>query len=233
MLRHVAIIMDGNGRWANSRGLPKAMGHKRGAAILKDILECCIEQRIPYLTLYVFSLENWQRPKQEVTSLMELLGYYLSAEVGRMHKQGICLKVLGNIDLLDDDIKKDVLRAIELTKNNKNLTLSMALSYSARDEILMASKGMAQMVLDKKIQISEINEDFFAKQLYTKDIPDPDLMIRTSGEQRLSNFLLWQMAYTELFFTQTLWPDFTAAEFKKAINDFNTRKRRYGKTTDE
>jgi undecaprenyl diphosphate synthase len=233
MLRHVAIIMDGNGRWANSRGLPKAMGHRRGAAILKEILECCIEQRIPYLTLYVFSLENWHRPKQEVASLMELLGYYLSAEVGRMHKQGICLKVLGNIDLLDADIKKDVLRAIELTKNNKNLTLSMALSYSARDEILMASKSIAQMVLDKKIQISEINEDFFAKQLYTKDIPDPDLMIRTSGEQRLSNFLLWQMAYTELFFTQTLWPDFTAAEFKKAINYFNTRKRRYGKTTDE
>jgi undecaprenyl diphosphate synthase len=233
MLKHVAIIMDGNGRWANARGLPKAMGHKRGASILKDILACCINEQIPYLSLYVFSLENWQRPQKEVAYLMELLRYYLKDEIVNMHQQGICLKVLGNIALLSPDIKEDIVKAIDLTKDNKNLTLSLALSYSARDEILMASKSMAQLVLDKKIQISEINEDFFAKQLYTKDIPDPDLMIRTSGEQRLSNFLLWQMAYSELFFTSTLWPDFTVDEFKKAINDFKTRERRYGKTTDE
>ncbi|KKB96076.1 Ditrans,polycis-undecaprenyl-diphosphate synthase ((2E,6E)-farnesyl-diphosphate specific) [Candidatus Arcanobacter lacustris] len=228
--KHVAIILDGNGRWAESRGLPRIMGHKKGAERIREILKACIKLDIPYLTLYVFSIENWDRPTGEVKYLMDLLSYYLKEEIANIHKNNVKLKVIGNTTLLHEDIQKDIEYGTNLTKDNQKLTLNIALSYSGREEILMATKKIAQNILDQKISIDEINEAFFAKQLYTDQIPDPDLLIRTSGEQRLSNFLLWQLAYTELFFTNTLWPDFSIDDFLQAINNFKSRERRYGKT---
>ena len=230
MPKHVAIIMDGNGRWAKSKGLPRIMGHKAGAKSVKSIIESCINLEIPYLTLYVFSLENWDRPQKEVSYLMELLHYYLNSELENMHKNQVSLRIIGQTQLLHQNIQKEIEHATNLTKDNKKLILTIALSYSGRAEIVMAAKKIAEQIHDKKLEIDDINEDFFAKQLYTHDVPDPDLLIRSSGEKRLSNFLLWQLAYTELFFTNILWPDFGPDNFLEAINDFKARERRYGKT---
>lgn len=227
--KHVAIILDGNGRWAESRGLPRVVGHKKGAEKITDILKSCVELKIPYLTLYVFSIENWDRPKNEVQYLMDLLNYYLKDQIDDIHKNEVRLRVIGNNSLLDQDIKQNIEYATNLTKNNQKLTLNIALSYSGREEIIMATRKIAKQIFNHEISIDEINEDFFNKQLYTHDIPDPDLLIRTSGEKRLSNFLLWQLAYTELFFTDILWPDFSNGDFLQAINNFKTRERRYGK----
>lgn len=225
---HIAIIMDGNGRWATARNLPRVAGHKKGADSVREAIESCVESGVPYLTLYAFSSENWSRPASEVDSLMELLSFYLNKEIKTLHSNGIRLNFVGDRDKLSPDIAKKLKEAEELTRNNTNLVLTIAISYGSRQEIVMAAKFLAQQVSDGKIAPDEINEQSFAKFLYTIDIPDPDLLIRTGGEQRLSNFLLWQSAYTELFFTDVLWPDFRKENLAQAIFEFSKRERRYG-----
>ncbi len=222
--RHVAIIMDGNGRWANKRNLPKIAGHKKGAESVKQTIESCQENGVEYLTLYAFSSENWQRPVDEVEGLMELLRFYLGKELNKIHTNGVCLKIIGDRSKLSDSINKQIMGAEKLTKNNTKLTLIIALSYGSRQEIIEAVKSICAA----KLKPEQIKEETFEKYLYTFGIPQPDLLIRTSGEQRLSNFLLWQLAYTELFFTDILWPDFKKENFVEAIEEFATRERRYG-----
>lgn len=225
---HIAIIMDGNGRWATSRNLPRVAGHKKGADAVREVIESCAEIGIPYLTLYAFSAENWRRPAEEVDSLMELLSFYLNKEIKTLHKNGIKINFAGDREKLPKDIAAKLVEAENLTKNNAKLVLTIALSYGSRQEIIMATQHLAKQVSDGKLTPSEINEQSFTKSLYTMDIPDPDLLIRTGGEQRLSNFLLWQSAYTELFFTDVLWPDFHRENLQQAIFEFSKRERRYG-----
>jgi undecaprenyl diphosphate synthase len=225
---HIAIIMDGNGRWATQRKLPRVAGHKKGADSVREVIESCVEIGVPYLTLYAFSSENWRRPADEVDSLMELLKFYLSKEIKTLHKNGIKLNFIGERSKLSKDIAKNLVQAEELTKENKNLVLTIALSYGSRQEIIHAAQRIAREASDGKLTALEINEQSFSKFLYTIDIPDPDLLIRTGGEQRLSNFLLWQSAYTELFFDNVLWPDFHKENLEQAILEFGKRERRYG-----
>lgn len=227
--KHIAIIMDGNGRWAKAKNVPKLAGHKSGAdAARKTTLEAA-KLGVKYLTLYTFSSENWQRPEEEVFNLMTLLRHYLKSEAKTLHKNNVKVTVIGNKDKLDSDIRSLIIEATELTKNNTGLHLILALSYGAREEITQAAKRLAQDYKDNKIDLEQINSDEFASYLYTTDIPDPDLLIRTSGEMRISNFLIWQCAYTEFYFTNVLWPDFTENDFRNAIVEFNKRERRYGK----
>lgn len=225
---HIAIIMDGNGRWATSRSLPRIAGHKKGADSVREVIESCVEIGIPYLTLYAFSSENWRRPVEEVDSLMELLSFYLRKEIKALHKNGVKLIFSGDLKKLPKDIATKLSEAEELTLNNKKLVLTIALSYGSRQEILRAAQLIAQEISDQKLTAAEINEQSFSKYFYTVDIPDPDLLIRTGGEQRLSNFLLWQSAYAELYFTDTLWPDFHKENLAQAIIEFGKRERRYG-----
>lgn len=225
---HVAIIMDGNGRWARARGLPRTAGHKRGADAVKRTIRAAGDLGIRYLTLFGFSSENWQRPETEVKDLMTLLRYYLINDIKELAEEGVCLKVIGDRDRLPKDTVELIENAEELTATNKRLTLTIALSYGSRQELVLATKRVAEQVRDGKIDPSDIDEQLFESHLHTRDIPDPDLLIRTSGEQRISNFLLWQLAYTELVFTETRWPDFGAAELDDAISEFRRRERRYG-----
>jgi len=225
---HVAIIMDGNGRWAKKRGVPRSVGHKRGAEAVREAIEGAIESGVNYLTLYAFSAENWNRPADEVTDLMGLLKLYLSKEVKSLNKEGIRLCVIGDRSRLSDDILKMINKAEKLTADNCRLTLVIALSYGAREEILHAARLLAQAAKDGTINPEKISETDFSEALYTHNIPDPDLIIRTSGEQRLSNFLLWQCAYTEFLFVDTLWPDFNKREFAAAVEAYCLRDRRYG-----
>lgn len=231
-LNHLAIIMDGNGRWAKKRLLPIAAGHKKGAETLKNLLSACAKQGIKYLTVYAFSSENWRRPEEEVSDLMKLLKYYLSKELDTLHKNNIRLHVIGDKSALSDELQKKITDAEELTASNDDFHLSVCLNYGARSEITNAARNIAQMALDGKITQdnidSKIDEQFISSQLYTADIPDPELLIRTGGEIRLSNYLLWQMAYTELYFCDCLWPDFDAGELQKAIDWFEGRQRRFG-----
>ena len=225
---HIAIIMDGNGRWAKQRNLPRISGHKKGAEAVKEAIESCMENSVPYLTLYAFSSENWSRPADEVDGLMELLSYYIGKELKQLNENDIRLNVIGDRSLLPEKINKKIEQAENLTKDNKALCLTIALSYGGRQEIVCAAKKIADSVIDGNLEINNIDEKIFEGFLYTSDIPSPDLLIRTSGEKRLSNFLLWQLAYTELFFIDVLWPDFKKQHVVDAINEFTRRGRRYG-----
>lgn len=222
---HIAIIMDGNGRWAKLRGLPPAIGHKKGTERVKEIVDACGHLSVKHLTLYAFSSENWDRPEDEVNELMNLLRAYIASELGEFHKKGARLKVIGERARLAEDIRKQIADAEELTKNNAGVNVNVAISYGGRQEIVDATRKIAE----SKIAPSEITEKLIGDMLYNPEMPDPDLLIRTGGDHRVSNFLLWQIAYAELYFTPTLWPDFGTEELKEAIQDFAGRERRYGK----
>lgn len=226
--QHVAIIMDGNGRWAVKNGVSRSKGHRKGAEAVKEAIEGAVDCGVRYLTLYAFSSENWNRPQDEVSDLMGLLRLYLNKEVRTLAKEGVKLRVIGDRGALSPDIINMIEDAEALTKDNTRLTLVIALSYGARNEIVKAARTIAADVAAGRIAIEDVDETRFENALYTKEIPDPDLIIRTSGEQRLSNFLLWQAAYAEFLFPQILWPDFTRQDFAAAINDFHARERRFG-----
>lgn len=227
--QHIAIIMDGNGRWAKEKGLPRIKGHEEGANSIKEIMKACKELDIKVLTLYAFSMENWQRPKNEIQKLMKLLVKYLQNNLKTLLEEEIKLMAIGELSFLPNFVFKKLNETIELTKNNKKRILNLALSYSSRLEIVSATKKLCEDVKKGLIEIEEINEKTFSDCLYTKDLPEPDLLIRTSGEFRISNFLLWQLSYTEIYITNTYWPDFRKKEFYKAIIEYQHRKRRFGK----
>lgn len=225
---HVAIILDGNGRWAKKRFLPRKAGHVAGSKTVEQICEDAWNLGIRYLTVYAFSTENWKRPQDEVDALMKLLRQYLKDCIKRSTKNNMCVRVLGDISPLDEDLKASILELEEVSKDNTGLHFQVALNYGSRDEMLRAVRAMAEGVSEGRITLDEIDEDRFSDYLDTKGIPDPDLLIRTSGEERLSNFLLWQLAYTEFYFTDVLWPDFNKKELQKAIEYYNKRDRRFG-----
>ena len=231
--KHIAVIMDGNGRWAKKKGARRIFGHRNAVQAVRDVTECCGELGIKYLTLYAFSTENWSRPKEEVEGLMELLVNTLKQEIGTLMENQVRLKTIGDTPHLPGNCQKNLEWAMNETKDNSGLTLILALSYSGRWEILEAVKQMATEVKEGKLEISSINEDRFANYLKTSGIPDPELLIRTSGELRISNFLLWQIAYTELFITPTLWPDFRKEHLYEAIWSYQQRERRFGKTSEQ
>ena len=228
--RHIAIIMDGNGRWAEARGLPRIAGHKRGAEAVRKTVEAAAKAGVSYLTLFGFSSENWKRPEREVGDLMGLLRLYLKSEINELKKNGIRLMVIGNRSRFDPDIVAMIENAESETKNGARLTLVLALSYGGRQEIVAATRSLAARAVAGEIDPDAIDDEIFAGHLNTAALPDPDLLIRTSGEQRVSNFLLWQLAYTELVFTDVLWPDFGAEDLAAAIGEYNSRERRYGAT---
>jgi undecaprenyl diphosphate synthase len=226
--RHVAIIMDGNGRWAKARGLPRIAGHRSGAEAARRAVTAAAELGIPYLTLFGFSSENWKRPSTEISDLMGLLRHYLHGEIAELHRNGVRLKVIGEVSKLDPDIISLIEHAEALTRDNSRIYLTMALSYGGRAEIVAAVRAIARLVAAGKLAADAIDEDCLTRHMFTADIPDPDLLIRTSGEQRISNFLLWQCAYSELVFTKTLWPDFSKCDLEQAVDEFCGRERRYG-----
>jgi len=226
--RHVAIIMDGNGRWAKSRGLPRAAGHKAGADAVRRTVEAARQMGLDYLTLYAFSAENWKRPLGEVTDLMGLLRLYLRSEISTLHKNGIRFLVIGDRSRLSPDIIALISDVETMTKDNKAMTLVLALSYGGRQELIEAAKKQARDAVAGLLNPDEITEATFEQSLYTSGIPDPDLIIRTSGEKRISNFLLWQSAYSEFVFLDVLWPDFGLTEIQWAVDEFLRRERRYG-----
>jgi undecaprenyl diphosphate synthase len=230
---HIAIIMDGNGRWAQNQGKFRVFGHESGVLSVKDIVEGCVDIGIKNLTVYTFSTENWNRPIEEVNALMEILISTINQETQTLTKNNIKLNAIGDIASLPQKCIDDLDSAMRKTANNTSCTLTLALSYSAKWEITQAAKKLAQQVKDGVINIDDINEDNFASQLTTGGIPDPELMIRTSGEHRISNFLLWQMAYTELYFTDVLWPDFRQEDLFEAIVDYQKRERRFGKISEQ
>ena len=226
--QHVAIIMDGNGRWAKERNLPRTMGHKAGVETIRRIIKESDRLGIKYITLYAFSTENWKRPKDEVDALMKLLVQYLKSEIKNLHENNVRLRVLGDITELPNHCEIEINDAIELTKNNSGLVLNIAFNYGGRDEIIRAVKNIVTDVENGKLKDKNIDEDIFNKYLYTKEIPDPDLIIRPSGEQRISNFLLWQCAYSEFWYSNVNWPDFSESDLQKAIHDYQNRDRRFG-----
>ncbi|PSF39301.1 isoprenyl transferase [Aphanothece hegewaldii CCALA 016] len=227
--RHVAIIMDGNGRWATQRGLPRIAGHYQGAEVVKDILRCCKEWGIKILTVYAFSTENWGRPTAEVDFLMGLFERLLRVQLKEMQQEGICLRFLGELDVLPLSLQREMQRTIDITSQNQEVYFNVAINYSGRQEIVRACRHLAKLVQQGELLPDAIDETIIQQSLYTLDLPSPDLLIRTSGEMRLSNFLLWQLAYTEIYFTNTLWGDFNCEEFRKAIEDYQGRERRFGK----
>ncbi|WP_185864969.1 isoprenyl transferase [Blattabacterium cuenoti] len=225
---HVAIIMDGNGRWAEKRGKLRTFGHEKAVHSIIDSLNACKKLKIPYITLYVFSSENWNRPKKEVDNLMYLFHNYFKDYLKEVHKKDFRIFVIGDICKLLESIQEELIFYMNKTKNNKSATLILAISYGAREEILQATKAIAKKIDKGKFQLQDVNENFFKSHLYTKDLPDVDLIIRTGGEKRISNFLLWQSAYAELYFTDILWPDFRKKDFLEAIINYQKRKRRFG-----
>ena len=227
--KHIAITMDGNGRWAKSKGELRVFGHKNGVTAVRDTVEAASEIGIKFLTLYAFSTENWDRPKSEINALMSLLVSAINKETKILMDNNIRLSTIGATDSLPSKAKKKLIEAIEKTKNNTRMTLILALSYSGRWEILNATKNL----INDGVDANAIDEQIFQQYLTTKSVPDPELLIRTSGEYRISNFLLWQIAYSELYFTDTLWPDFSKADLEKAILDYQSRERRFGKTTEQ
>jgi len=230
---HIAIIMDGNGRWAKRRGLPRVSGHREGVKSVRDVVEACAQLGVKYLTLFAFSTENWRRPKEEIDTLMKLLIKTLRSETEKLHKNDIKLMAIGDIDSLPKEVRQELKEAMEKTKNNKRMVLNLALSYSGRWEIIEAVKEIARDVKKGKVKIEEIDDKLFSNYLKTAGIPDPDLLIRTSGELRISNFLLWQIAYTELYITDCLWPDFRRKHLYEAIRDYQRRERRFGMTSEQ
>ncbi|MGG7143799.1 isoprenyl transferase [Clostridium nigeriense] len=226
--KHIAIIMDGNGRWAKKRKLPRTVGHKAGVETIRRVIKEAHVLGVKFLTLYAFSTENWKRPDDEVSALMKLLVEYLRSELAELNRNGVVIKILGDITKLPIDAQKEVSNAIEITKNNTGVVLNIAFNYGGRDEIIRAVKLVSKEVEDGNINISDINEGLFEKYLYTSNIPDPDLIIRPSGEQRISNFLLWQCAYSEFWYSNVCWPDFKEEHLRKAIYDYQHRDRRYG-----
>jgi len=226
--RHIAIIMDGNGRWAQARGLPRIAGHRQGADAVRRTLIAAGELGIPYLTLFGFSSENWKRPQDEIESLMGLLRHYLRSEIAELHRHGVRLRIIGERDRLAGDIAGMIRNAEILTCDNDRMNLTIALSYGGRAEIVAAARAIAAEVMTGKLALDHIDEAAVGRHLFTSELPEPDLLIRTSGEQRISNFLLWQCAYAELVFTKTLWPDFGRVDLEQAVADFGGRERRYG-----
>jgi undecaprenyl diphosphate synthase len=226
--QHIAIIMDGNGRWAKSRGLPRIAGHRRGADAVRKVIRSAAELGVPVLTLFAFSTENWTRPADEVNDLMGLLRHYLRHELEELGRNGAKLRVIGDRDGLAKDIQKDISDAEARTRTNTRIDVNICINYGARDEILRATRNLARKVAAGEVAADKIDEASFERELLTAGVPDPDLLIRTSGEQRISNFLLWQCAYAELVFVDTLWPDFGKEHLEKAIAEFRKRERRYG-----
>ena len=225
---HIAIIMDGNGRWAQKKGLPRVMGHKAGMEALKKTVKSCSDLGIKILTVYAFSTENWNRPQDEVNYLMDLLVEYMRREVNALHKNKVKIKLLGEVDMLPDQTRTEIEEAIELTKNNEGLQFNIALNYGGRAEILRACRNLIKDLEAGNLDMDSADEKVFSSYLYTSNDPDPDLIIRTSGEQRISNFLLWQGAYSELLFVDQLWPDFDEAVLHSAILEYKNRSRRFG-----
>lgn len=231
--RHVAIIMDGNGRWAKRQGLARMFGHRKGVETVHRITEAAAELGISYMTLYAFSTENWNRPKEEVDALMSLLVDTIAKETPTLMKNNVRLQTIGDLSRLPQTTRDNFVACIEETSGNTGLTLVIALSYSARWELIRATQQIAAKVKDGEMLLEDINEEVLGAYLTTSDMPDPDLLIRTSGELRISNFLLWQLAYSELYFTDCLWPEFTTDEFYRAIVDYQHRERRFGKTSEQ
>ncbi|MDP7342225.1 MAG: isoprenyl transferase [Alphaproteobacteria bacterium] len=229
---HVAIIMDGNGRWARARGLPRIAGHRQGAEAVRSTVRACSDLGISYLTIYAFSSENWKRPPAEVDDLMGLLRFYIRRELVDLGREGVRIRFIGDRSRLDTDINRLISESEQSTMNNKGLIFTVALNYGGRQEILEAARVFAQNVRDGIHEPGDMNEQLFESYLQSEDMPDPDLLIRTSGEQRLSNFLLWQSAYTEFLFTATLWPDFTREHLEQAVHEYQRRERRYGGSGD-
>ena len=227
--KHVAVIMDGNGRWAKRQGLPRIMGHKRGVDALKDLLRCCKDWGIEALTAYAFSTENWGRPREEVEFLMNLFQGVLRQELREMVQENVEIKFVGNLNPLPAALQAEISRSMEETKNNRSIRFTVATNYGGRQEIVQACRAIALKVEQGLLQADEIDEATFERHLYTAGTCDPDLLIRTSGEVRLSNFLLWQMAYSEIYITNTLWPDFDRSEFYRALSTYQQRERRFGK----
>lgn len=230
---HIAIIMDGNGRWAKRRGLPRAAGHTQGVESVRDIVKACSQLGVKYLTLYTFSTENWRRPKDEVSMLMRLLLKSLRKETDELNKNDIKITMIGDLHSLPNEVQKELMYAMDKTRNNKKMVLNLALSYSGRVEILMAIKEIADAASKRKFDFDSIDETFFSNHLMTKNMPDPDLVIRTSGEFRVSNFLLWQIAYSEFYISEVLWPDFRRNNLYDAIRSFQKRERRFGKVSEQ
>ena len=231
--KHLAIIMDGNGRWAKQKGLLRAFGHENGTKSVRATVETCAKLGIENLTLYAFSTENWNRPKLEVDTLMKLLINSLKNELKTLTENRIRLHAIGNLDLLPKSAQKELLEVIETTKNNSKMTLTLALSYGSREEIISAVKQISDKVKNNIISIDSIDESIINQHLYTRNLPEVDLLIRTSGEHRISNFLLWQIAYAELYFTPVLWPDFKEEDLYEAIISYQKRERRFGKTSEQ
>ncbi|CUX31033.1 isoprenyl transferase [Clostridium sp. C105KSO13] len=231
--QHVAIILDGNGRWAGSRGMPRNYGHAQGSKNVEKICEEAWRMGIKYLTVYAFSTENWNRPKKEVDALMKLLRNYMKTSLKTAEKNDMKVRVIGDIAALDEDIKGRIAELEEASKHNNGLNFTIAINYGSRDEMIRAMKKLAQDCAEGKVCPEDINETLYEEYLDTHGIPDPDLLIRTSGELRLSNYLLWQLAYTEFYFTDVLWPDFTKKELEKAIEQYNSRDRRFGGVKEE
>ncbi len=231
--KHLAVIMDGNGRWAKQKGLFRSIGHENGTKAVREIVESCAEINIPFLTLYAFSTENWNRPKLEVELLMKLLVSSLKKEIETLQKNNIRLNAIGNLESLPKKAYRELLDVIEKTKSNTRMTLTLALSYGSREEITKTIKEISLKVKNNIISPDDIDESVINNHLYTQNLPDVDLLIRTSGEQRISNFLLWQIAYAELYFTETLWPDYTKNHLFEAILNYQNRERRFGKTSEQ
>lgn len=228
--RHIAIIMDGNGRWAMEKNQSRMSGHRAGMESIREIVNVCGEMGVQYLTLYAFSRENWQRPAEEVHFLMDLLALYLDQELKGLQKNNVRLRTIGYLKDLPTPVQEKIQKNIETTKNNSGLCLNLALSYSSREEITDACREIATLVQKKEIAISDIDSEMIADHLYTKGMPDPDLLIRTSGEMRISNFLLWQISYAEIYITEKFWPDFKKEDLLAAVEEYKKRDRRYGRT---
>jgi undecaprenyl diphosphate synthase len=231
--KHLAIIMDGNGRWAKQKGMLRVFGHENGAKSVRETVETCAEIGIENLTLYAFSTENWNRPQPEVRTLMKLLVSSLKKEIKTLQGNNIRLNSIGNLEMLPSSAQKQLLEVIDKTKSNTRMTLTLALSYGSREEIVQAVRAITDKVKNNIISSGDIDESIINQHLYTQNLPDVDLLIRTSGEHRISNFLLWQIAYAELYFTEVLWPDFRAEDLYKAIADYQKRERRFGKTSEQ
>ena len=229
--RHTAIIMDGNGRWAEQKGMPRIFGHQNGVTAVKKIVEAASNFNIKYLTLFTFSIENWDRPRSEVDTLMGLLVQTLKDEFEDMFKNNIKLNAIGDLDTLPVEVREELYTIIESTKNNTGMTLTLALSYGGKQEIVKAVKEISEKVKNDVICLDNFDDSVINDHLYTNDLPDVDLLIRTSGEKRISNFLLWQIAYAELYFTDVYWPDFTEENLEKAVVEYQNRERRFGKTS--